>query len=234
MKIAVIALIVIAFSSSANEQSTGYPACDKYISMVSACIKTKMPQEARAEEQQRLDAFRDMLVNSFLGPRAAESCELNIRLEIQRDRHGCYAKEAAAAGVRTPCSLVTAAELGTILGASLEQGRPGNSACEYDSARTPGLGVRLEVAWSDGRDQMDAWRGGVDQVREQVRKTLGQSAPVSGETVKGVGDDAFFVVAGFTPMISARKGDVAVSVRAQGATRDQLIAILRSALQRIP
>jgi hypothetical protein len=224
-------LILAGLTASTKAQGTGYPACDKYITMVSACIRT-MPPAERADRTQQLDGFREMLAGPFGAP-LAERCEENIRLEMQRDRHGCYAATAAAAGVLTACSLLTAADLDAILAGGFTQGRPGNSACEYPSSRRGDVTVRVEVDWNDGRDSMDAWRGGVAQVRQQIRKTVGQEAPVSGETVKGVGDDAFLVMAGFTPMMAARKGDVAVSVRAHGATRDQLIALVRKALERI-
>jgi hypothetical protein len=233
MKTAATFLAVIGAAVAAGAQGTGYPACDKYISMVTACINTKVPPAERADRQQQLDGFRDML-KGFLAPSIAPRCEENVRLEIQRDQYGCYAAEAATAGLRTPCSLLVPGELAAVLDVTFAPGRAGNSACEYDAPRSPSRLVRLEVAWNGGRDRMQAWRDGVEIVYQQVRKSLGQTAPLSRENVSGLGDDAFLVVAGFTPMIAARKGDVAVSVRAQGATRDQLIAVLRSALARVP
>ncbi len=52
------------------------------------------------------------------------------------------------------------------------------------------------------------------------------------QTVAGVGDDAYHVVMGLMPMLAVRKGNVAMSVMAP-ATREQLIAIARSALARL-
>ncbi len=234
MKHIVIAVIVVAFGIDADAQSTGYPACDKYISMVSECIRTKMPESRRAEEQQRLDHFREMLVSSIAGPALAGACEANIRREIQRDRYGCYAARAAAAGLQTACSLVTPSELQEVFATAFNAGKPANSACVYESAQSPERAARIEVSWDRGRDEMEAWRGGVEKLQRDMRKTTGQRAPVGAETVTGVGDDAFLVVAGFTPMLAARKGEAALSIRVPGATRDQLIAIVRKALQRIP
>jgi hypothetical protein len=201
--------------------------------MVSACINTKVPPAERAERQQQLDGFRDLL-KGFLAPSIAPKCEENVRLEIQRDQYGCYAADAAAVGLRTPCALLVPAELTSLLGTPFAPGRPGNAACEYGAPRSPDRSVRLEVAWTDGRGEMQAWRGGAQMVRQEVRKSLGQTAPVSTENISGLGDEAFLVVAGITPMMAARKGDVAISVRAHGATREQLIAVLRGALARLP
>jgi hypothetical protein len=228
----VIAVVVLAFSGVAHAQSTGYPACDKYFSMVTACMKTKMPPEERVVQQKQLEALRLILKSPF-GETAAGRCEENIRIEVQRDRYGCYGAEAAAAGLRTACTLVTPDELGAILGTAFAPGRPGNNACEYDAPRAASRGVRLEVAWRNGRDEMQAWREGVALARAGVAKSTGQTAPIDSATLATVGDDGFYVVAGFTQMMAARKGDVAVSVRAQGASQAQLAAVLRKALERV-
>jgi hypothetical protein len=233
MKHTLIALLVLGSAAQAAAQSTGYPACDRYISMVTECIKTKMPSSERADAQGQLDAFRGAL-GFITGDRATKACEENMRLEMQRDKYGCYAARAAAAGVKTACSLLTPSDLQEVFGTAYSAGQPANYACLYASPQSPERQARLEVAWNDGRGEMEAWRGGVDQVKRDMPKRTGQQAPVGAETVAGVGDDAFFVVAGFTPMMAARKGDVALSVRVQGASRDQLIAIVRKALARLP
>lgn len=233
MRLTLITLILIAVGGRAHAQSTGYPACDQYISMVTECIKTKMPASERADKQKQLDVFREVLANPMFGQTAATKCDENIRLEMQRDRYGCYAARAAAAGVKTACTLLTTAELSEILGMSFGAGQPANAACVYPT-QAPGRDVRIEVAWNRGREEMDAWRGGVAQAKRQIRKDTGQSAPVGAETVTGIGDDAFLVTAGFTPFLAARKGDTALTVRAHGASRDQLIAVVRKALSRLP
>ncbi len=217
---------------SRDTASTRYPACDKYIRMVSECIRTKMPESERAEEQRRLDHFRSMLANSIVGPALAGACEKNVREELQRDRYGCYANRATAAGLQTACSLVTPGELQEVFKAAFADGIPGNSACAYESTSPPKRMVRIEVDWKNGRDQMEAWRTGVAIVDRETRKSTGQSM-VEAETLAGVADDAFFVTAGLMPMLAVRKGDIALSVLAP-ATREQLVAIARKALARLP
>lgn len=221
-----------AASGAKSAASTGFPACDKYIQMVSECIATKMPESERAEERQRLEHFRSLLSNPMLGAAIAQKCEENIRLEMQRDRYGCYAARAQAAGVRTACSLVTPGELQEVFKAAFAPGIPGNSACVYESTSPPKRMVRIEVDWNNGRDQMEAWRTGVAMVDRETRKSTGQSM-VEAETLAGVADDAFFVLAGFQPMLAVRKGDIALSIQAP-ATREQLVAIARKALARLP
>ncbi len=226
MKHMFIALVVLGVGVDARAQSSGYPACDKFIGMVTECINTKMPPSERANRQKELDAFRGAL--GFIpADKAAGACEENIRLEMQRDKYGCYAERAAAAGVKTACSLITPAELQSVLGAAFGPGTPGNSKCRFNSTVAPPRLVEIEVNWSDGRDAMKAWRGGVATVRRQTGK-----AAVPAASVAGVADDAYHVGMGLMPMLAVRKGDVAVSVMAP-ATREQLIAIARKALERI-
>jgi hypothetical protein len=194
--------------------------------MTTECINTKMPASERASAQGQLDAFRAAL--TFVsGEQAAKACEENIRREMQRDRYGCYVTRAAASGVKTACSLVTPEELRTVLRAAFAAGTPGNSKCRYNSiAATPQL-VEIEVNWEDGAEAMKAWRAGV----ALARRKIGTEA-VAAETVPGIADEAYQVMMGITPMLAVRKGNVAVSVMAP-ASREQLIAIARKALDRI-
>ncbi len=157
MKHTFIALVVLNCAAQAAAQSTGYPACDRYISMVTECIRTKMPESKRADRQKELDQFRVMLANFVSAETAPRACEENIRLEMQRDRYGCYAARAAA-GVRTARSLVTPADLQSALGVAFAPGAPGNSKCGYDFAAPPPRLVEIEVSWNDGAEHMS--RGG--------------------------------------------------------------------------
>lgn len=156
----IAALLIAQTAGSSTQKTTGYPECDKFIQMVTECIKTKVPPSARTEQQQQLDAFRSAL--SFIpGSVAAEKCAENIRLEIQRDRYGCYAAQAAKAGVQTPCSLVTRGDLQQILAAEYTEGQPGASKCSYARADGAPRPVTIEVRWTgDARSsrQPARWR----------------------------------------------------------------------------
>jgi hypothetical protein len=191
-----------------------------------------VPPAERAERQAQLDAFREMLGGIF-GGQLAGSCAENVRIEIQRDRYGCYGADAAAAGQRTPCSLISAGELTKLLGRPFAAGQAANSACEYDTP-APGRAVRIEVEWTDGRSDVQAWRDGAGVVGQEVRQKQGQEALVGIEPVTVVGaDEAFIVAAGFTPFLVARKGAVAITVRANGATKQQISDVARLVLSRI-
>jgi hypothetical protein len=227
MKHIVLVLVVVGLGLDADAQSTGYPACDEFISMVNECIRTKMPESERADKQRQIEHFRELVSNPMFGAAVSQKCGENIRLEMQRDKYGCYAARAQAAGVRTACSLVTSQELQTILATAVGPGTPGNSKCNYESAGPPAHTVTIEVNWSDGPEHMKSWRTAVAKMQRRV----GEST-VPAETVSGVADDAFHVGMGFTPMLAVRKGDVALSVQAL-ATREQLLAIARKALERL-
>lgn len=101
---ALFVLIVLTSYSPAFAQSTGYATCDKHIAMVRECINGRMPERICAAQQQQIDHFREMLANPLVDPTLSQTCEQNLRLEMQRDVYSCYADRAAAAGVRTACA----------------------------------------------------------------------------------------------------------------------------------
>jgi hypothetical protein len=198
--------------------------------MVNECIRTKVPPSARAEEQQRLDAFRSALT-FVASPALGEQCAENIRREIQRDRYGCYAADAAKAGTQTPCSLVTRAELQQILKTPYGEGQHSGLKCSYaptDGAPRP---VTIEARWTDGREELEAARAAVTPAGPRTRQSA-RDAVVASKTVPGLGDDAFLLAAGLMPTLYVRTGDAAVSVMVP-ATEEQLIAIARKALGRL-
>ncbi|MGB2716158.1 MAG: hypothetical protein WBC51_18395 [Vicinamibacterales bacterium] len=233
MKLLAFALALIAQQAgSGNAATTGYPECDRFIQMVSECIRTKMPADVRQEKQQQLDAFRSMIGTFISGPVLTEKCTENIRIEIQRDRYGCYTAHAAKSGVQTPCSLVTHAELEQILGRSFRPGEHQAARCMYSPAGGPPLPVVIETHWTDGRQHLAAARDAVRQLEKNTRTQAGKKT-VAGRTVEGLGDDAYFTLAGFMPMLHVRKGEAAVVIEAQGASDAQLTAIARKAVERL-
>jgi hypothetical protein len=224
----IIAAIVIA-QAAGSPPSTGYPACDRFIQMVTECINTKVPPAARADKKQELDAFRSAL--SFIpGSVAAEKCAENIKREMQRDRYGCYGAQAAKAGLQTPCSLVTRAELQQILSTEYSEGQPGASKCSYATADGSPRSVTIEVRWTGGTEELANARA---LKPSTVRPGSPSKLPaVDGRTINGVGDDAYLIQAGLMPMLYVRRGDTAVVVMAP-AKEEQLTAIARKALERL-
>jgi hypothetical protein len=216
--------------STPNGRAT---ACDDYVRIVTQCIETKMPEPDRTEEGQQLATFKKMLAQYSTAPEtAAAQCTANLRTAFRQDSYGCYTDEAAKRGIQTACSLLTRAELERIVGASLEDGVPDNMRCRYAFAGQPlRQPLLVGVHWNGGRDEVEAARGGQAIVNGRLGRESGQADPVPGAALTGVGDEAFFVVAGIQPMLSARLGDVSIEIH--GADRDQSAAIARLALPRI-
>lgn len=228
MKTLIVAAITVVQTADVP-QSTGYPECDKFIQMVTECINTKVPPPARGDRQRELDAFRSAL--GFIpGSVASEKCAENIKLEMQRDRYGCYAARAAKSGVQTACSLVTRADLRQILAADYTEGQPGSSKCTYARADGSPRPVTIEVHWTGGRGELENARA---QAPSPTSKRAARQGAVAGRTIEGLNDDAFLVQAGFMSMLHVRKGDTAFVVEVQGANDQQLIAIARKAIERL-
>jgi hypothetical protein len=217
-------------ASDARAKGPAPSSCDDYVRIVTECIETKMPESDRAHERQNLAIFRKNLAQAATPPSAM--CEANIRTAIRQDSDGCYEAEAAKRGIQTACTLVAHAELEEILHAPLDHGVTRDMQCSYAFASEPFREpLKIGVHWKGGHDEMEAARGGQAIVNGRLAKETGQSDLVPGAGVDGVGDDAFFTVAGVWPMLAARLGDVSVTI--EGADRDQLIAIARKALPRI-
>jgi hypothetical protein len=217
-------------SAGAQDPTDSESACDEYFRMVSKCIETKMPESESASEKQNLEMNRKMLSSPAFQTMAGDICRENILHAIQQDSYGCYAEEAKKRGVQTACTLLTRAELEQILQTPLQDGKQDGYTCRYEfppnKVHEP---FRIEVHFKDGRDEMDAARGALKLFGGKGPNSVGQF--VAGETVKGVGDDAFFTVAGIEPMLTARLGDVAVSL--VGGVPEQMLQIARKALPRI-
>ena len=215
----------------ATDASPG--ACDDYVRLVTQCIDTKMPESERAEERRNIETFKKMLREYPTGgARMSAQCAANLRTAIRQDSYGCYGEEAAKRGIQTACSVLTRAELEAIVGARLEDGVAANMKCRYAFAEQPfRQPLQIAVRWHGGRDDVEAARDAQRIVNGGLTKEAGASDFVPGAKVDGVGDDAFFTIAGVWPMLNARLGDVSIGV--EGAARDQMIAIARTALPRI-
>jgi hypothetical protein len=219
--------------SQPASNSASSAACDDYVRIVTQCIETKMPEDERANERQNLAMFKKMQAGfPMAAGRMASQCAANIRNAIRQDSYGCYGEEAAKRGIQTACSLLTRAELEGIVGAPLEDGVTRNMKCSYAFAGQPFREpMKIAVRWHGGRDEVDAARGAQAMVNGRLAKETGKSDFVPGAKVDGVGDDAFFTLAGIWPMLQARLGDVSIGI--EGLEGDQMIAIARLALPRI-
>lgn len=134
--------------------------------------------------------------------------------------------------VQDPCSLVTQEELEAILQAPLGPAIHEDNECIYEAGGQPLRSVTLTVHWEGGHEELRAARAGVALFNQSVRSvTDGTAAPSS--TLDGVGDDAFFVMAGFMPMLYARVDDTAITIESFGANEDEIVEIARTVLARI-
>jgi hypothetical protein len=150
-------------------------------------------------------------------------------VEVPRESSGV---DTARAKRQSPCSLLKRAELEEILRSPLEDGTADGSECVFGSAGSPWRSVKMNVYWTGGREELDAARTGVGMVNRALRGPVGEQA-APGADLEGLGDDAFFAMAGFVPMLFVRQGDAAISLECSGATREQTVAIARKALERL-
>ena len=171
---------------------TGSTECDDYVRLVSHCIDTKMAESDRNDARRDLAIFRKAMANLSPTMQSAQaaSCTDMIWRKIQFDSDGCYTEEAAGRGIVTPCTLLSHAELEAIVGAHLEQGVHDSTTCTYPFAGVVHIPLKITVHWKDGRDDMDAARGGEKLLAGKVGKNPVFDGLLSGETVPGLGDDA--------------------------------------------
>lgn len=213
------------------QTASSAPECDKFFRTVSSCIDTKVPESERSDKRGSLAFVRSTLDRAPKG-QAGQFCADALREEIQKDTYGCYAEEAAKAGVQTPCSLITRAEIKEILGSPVGDPIRDESTCVYPGEGASSRYVKLVVDWKDGRDELEAARAGAGILDKHLKRTVGQSL-VDGETIEGLGDDAFFLTAGIMPWLYVRKRDTSIQIEAYGGTQEQMIAIGRKVLDRV-
>ena len=119
---------------------------------------------------------------------------------------------AAARETTDPCSLVTADEVGAIIGDKVVSTQETDGACEYQTADAQASSVTIELNQSDAAGQMDIAKrtaGFLRGMGEQAAKeggAAGQDVNMmlsdSGDSPK-VGDEAFF---GPNAQLSVRNG----------------------------
>lgn len=165
------------------------------------------------------------------------ACSMLLAACLAAASSGC-GEMSASRGVprsardRSPCSLSTAAELQAIIGKPLGEPVRDDSVCVFPGAGSSPRYVSLTVHWTGGRDELESARDGVKIVDSHLKKTEGMSM-VEGQKIEGLGDDAFFVVAGVMPWLYVRKGDTSVAIEAFGSTQEQMVAIASAVLPRL-
>jgi hypothetical protein len=128
------------------------------------------------------------------------------------------ATPAAAAAGTDPCSLVTTAEMGEILGEEIVAAKPGEGSCTYETQDAQASSVTIELDQKDAAGQMDIAKrtaGVLKGMGEEASKqgAAGQDVNAmlsdSGDT-PSVGDEAFF---GPNTQLSVRKGNSYIAIQ---------------------
>lgn len=123
----------------------------------------------------------------------------------------------AAAEQADPCSLVTAEEVGTIIGAAIVATKPGEGSCLYETDDAQASTVTIELDQADAAGAMDVARKAAGVLEDMGAAAGGEGAAGadvnamlsdSGDAPK-VGDEAFF---GPNSQLSVRKGGSYIAV----------------------
>lgn len=216
-----------AGKSTATAAKTGGPCVD-LVQMVHRCIDTKMPDEERAKARGDIAHYEGKWA-AFL---TATRCEERIVSEVRSDEYECYRDEAAKRAIQTPCNLVTRAEVQAAVKTPVGEGVHRGERCSYDFTDKPFIEpMRITVHWSGAEDDVKATRMAMKMMGQVLKNQTGMSGLTHGETLDGLGDDAFFGVAGIHPMLTVRKGDASFEV--EGAAEEALIQIARLAVPRL-
>lgn len=201
--------------------------CADYVRMVQRCIGTKMPQEDREDARNSLASFQH-----FQALATSAQCEARIRSKIRDDENDCYTEEAVKYRVQTPCTILTKAEIESAVHTPLGDPVHLGERCRYPFKEKPFLEpLTITVRWSGDEGAVKGAEIAQKMIGAIVANQTGIKGLSSGEKVQGIGDDAYFTVAGIHPTLTARKGDLSFQV--EGAAREALITIAQTALPRL-
>ena len=166
------------------------------------------------------------------------------------------ARNAATAAAKPidPCSLVTAEEVGAIVGDKIVTAKPAEGRCTYETADAQASSVTVEVDQKDAANHMRVERDTAKVLGKMGEAAAGEGA--AGQDVNamlsdssdapGIGDEALFDI---NSRLSVRKGIVYVAVeppmmrsRMAGGSpllsaadkRKMALAIAEKALSRLP
>lgn len=133
------------------------------------------------------------------------------------DQSGALSGRSGGSRVnRDPCSLITKAEMGELLGTDIADVVNHPADCEYvPSGSNSGVKVSLQA---NGRFAMHVLTG-ANKMAEQMTGTKG--SPI--ETISGVGDEAYYLPG----TLFFRKGDIMVTLQGQGllVSKEKAIAV---------
>jgi hypothetical protein len=107
------------------------------------------------------------------------------------------AATSAAATQTDPCSLVTAAEVGEIIGGQIVASKPGEGSCTYDTEDAGASSVTIEVDQTDAADAMDTARRAAGAL-----KSMGAQAAANGPVGQDV--NAMLSDSGEAPSVATR------------------------------
>jgi hypothetical protein len=100
-------------------------------------------------------------------------------------------------------------------------------ACHFEPAGRPTRGIIVTVYWTGGERRMEASRMAERMFRSA--DTLHKEFGHSNDDVKDLGDDASFPL----KTLSVLKGDAFLKIAADRCSREQAIALARTALSRL-
>jgi hypothetical protein len=203
-------------------------SCAEVVQIVQRCIDTKMPEEERDKARNDLKHYQGAWAAFLTDAR----CQEHLVSEIRGDEYECYRDEAKQRGVQTPCTLVTRSEIEAAVKTPVGEGVHHGEYCSYDFTEKPFVEpMRITVHWSGAEEDVKASRLAMKMMGQVLKNQTGMTGLTQGETLDGLGDDAFFGVAGIHPMLTVRKGDASFEV--EGAAEQALVQIARLAVPRL-
>jgi len=202
--------------------------CVDLVQMVQRCIDTKMPDDERAKARSELRQYQ----GKWAAFQTASTCQEAIVSRVRGDDYECYRDEVVKRSIQTPCTLVTRAEVEAAVKTPVAEGVHRGEHCSYEFKEKPFIEpMQITVHWSGGEDDVQAARLAMSMMGKIVKNQTGIGGLAQGESLDGLGDEAFFGIAGIHPMLTVRKADASFGV--EGAAQEALVQIARLALPRL-
>jgi hypothetical protein len=212
---------------AASAEKAGRP-CVELVQMIQRCIDTKMPEDERAAETRNLQQYQ----GTWAALLTDTTCQERIVSKVRSDDYECYRDEAKKRAIQTPCTLVTQAEIEAAVKTPVEEGVHRGEHCSYAFKDKPFIEpMQITVHWTGGTDDVEAARLAMKMMGGILKSQTGMTGLTHGETLDGLGDEAFFGIAGIHPMLTVRKADASFAV--EGAAEEALVAIARLAVPRL-
>ncbi|HVF37541.1 MAG TPA: hypothetical protein VNA29_06320 [Sphingomicrobium sp.] len=173
----------------------------------------------------------------------------------ESEGNGATAAGTNVAAAADPCTLVTAEEVGAILGDTIVATSPTDGGCTYETADAQASSVTIELDQADAKGAMDVARSAAGVLGEMGAEAAREGG-AAGEEVNGMlsdsgdtarlGDEAFF---GPNQQLSIRKGNSYIAIQppmmksrmaagnpmlSAGDKKKLAIAIAEKAVARLP